>query len=124
MSRWNESHVFLSHGGIRGRGLLLKRQPRLLRFVLTGTDWGTLDALDQLDDTPKAGEYVIAAEKRDESSVHFSGTRNGKRAGWWERAATYESVPDQPPQDVLRDTERWRTWCQERIAAEGPKEGT
>ena len=35
----------------------------LPRLVLTGTDWGTLDALDQLDDAPKAGEYVIAAEK-------------------------------------------------------------
>mgnify|MGYP000626702823 CR=1 FL=1 len=120
--RWNESRVYLSHGGIRGKGLLLKRQPRFLRFVITGTDWETLDALDQLGDTPRDGEYVIAAEKRDESSVHFSGYRDGKRAGWWERTATYQSVPDQPPQDVLRDTDRWRAWAAER-AAVNPGQG-
>lgn len=119
--RWNETQVFLRLGSTRGP-LTLRRTPRFPRFVLTGTDWSTLDALDQLDDTPRPGERVIAAEKRDESSVHYDGVRNGRRFGEWHRTATYVPVPDPPPQDVLRDTERWRAWCVARMdAAEKPE---
>jgi hypothetical protein len=115
--RWTETQVSLKLGTLRGP-LTLKRVPRFLRFVVTGTDWTTLDALDQLDDTPREGEHVIAAEKRDESSVHLDGYKNGRRCGWWERTATYEPVPDPPPQDVLRDTAKWQAWCVERLAKE------
>lgn len=115
--RFNETRVTLRLGTTRGP-LTLRRTPTYLRFVVTGTDWATLDALDQLDDAPRPGETVIAARKADESSIHFDGYRNGKRAGWWERTASYEPVADQPPADVLRDTERWRAWCLEQVAAE------
>jgi hypothetical protein len=121
VARWNQTRVFLKVGSLRGP-LTLKRHPlpKFLRFVLTGSDWKTLDALDQLDDAPRPGEFVIAAVKADESSVHFDGYRGGKRAGWWERTATYERVPDQPPQDVLTDTARWQAWATEQNT---PKEG-
>lgn len=114
--RWQETQVFLKLGTTRGP-LTLKRVPRFLRFVLTGADWKTLDALDQLDDAPRAGEHVIAAEKRDESRMHLDGYKNGRRCGWWENIATYEPVPDPPPQDVLRDTAAWQAWCLERLKA-------
>lgn len=108
--RWQETEVYLRLGSSRGP-LTLRRVPKYLRLVVRGSDWATLDALDQLDDAPREGEYVIAARKRDESSVHLDGYKDGRRCGWWVRTATYEPVADSPPQDVLRDTEQWRAWC-------------
>lgn len=107
--------VSLKHGTIRG-SLSLRRCPKYLRFVITGTDWKTLDALDQLDDEPRDGEYLIAAVKSSEGSVHLDGTRNGRRFGEWHRTATYETMPDQPSQETMRDRAEWQKWCMEREA--------
>lgn len=108
--------VFLMLGSARGP-LVLKRAPRLLRFVLTGSDWKTLDALDQLDDEPKPEERVIAAERRGGyGAVHTDGRdKQGRRTAEWYTTADYEYIPDQPPQDVLRDRARWEAWCWERV---------
>jgi hypothetical protein len=118
--RWDQTTVFLRLGTTRGP-LTLRRVPRFLRFVVRGTDWATLDALDQLDDEPAAGETVIAAEKADESSVHLDYTerKTGRRRGLWERTATYAPVADPPADDVLRDTAKWQAWCLARIAEAG-----
>jgi hypothetical protein len=98
--------------------LVLARTPRYLRFVITGNDWKTLDALDQLDDQPEAGEAVFAAILKGFGHVHFDGVRNGKRYGELHRTTTYQLVDQQPPPEVLRDTTAWQNWCvkQEQMA--------
>lgn len=105
--------VYLKHGSLRGP-LTLRRLPPLLRFVVTGSDWRTLDALDQLDDEPRPGEHVIPAE-RGEVAAGIACTR-GKGGGCVHfRTVTYTSVPDPPPQEVLTSTARWRAWCMDRV---------
>jgi hypothetical protein len=116
--RTQTTTVTLRHGTTRGP-LALKRCPKYLRFTIRGSDWSTLDALDQLDDEPLSGETLIAAFKTGEDNVHLDGTRNGRRCGWWERTAGYETIVEQPPQDVMRDRERWRAWCMEQAVAGG-----
>lgn len=108
--------VFLYVAGQSRGGLALRRTPKYLRFVVTGTDWKTLDALDQLDDTPAAGERVIVAEKAETSRVHLYGVRNGRRTGWYETMVTYTPVADPPADDVARDTAKYQAWC---LAREG-----
>lgn len=102
--------VYLRVGTLRG-SLRLCRSPKFLRFVMVGGDWETLDALDQLDDTPKPEETVLAAALRETGTVHIDFTRNGRRCGEWLKTATYALVEKQPAQDVLRDTSAWRAWC-------------
>lgn len=116
----------LKHPLFRG-SLILKRQPKYLRFVCKGiaTCSRNWDALDQLDDVAEEGEHIIAAEKTDSSSVHLDGYRNGKRFGEWRETATYTPIEEQPPQELLADNERWREWCMERdqsqpVGVEGP----
>lgn len=104
--------VSLKVGILRGH-LSLARTPKYLRFVMVGADWKTLDALDQLDDSPKPEEHLIAAVKGDESTVHIDGIRNGRRFGEWRRCVTYHLVPEQPDQETMRDREKWQAWCLE-----------
>lgn len=120
--RGRQFWVCLVHGTVRGP-LVLKRAPLLLRFVLTGADWKTLDALDQPGDEPKPGERVIAAERRGGfGSVHVDGRdRKGRRTAEWYTTADYESVPDQPPQEVLRDRAEWEAWCWQRVGKTPPQ---
>lgn len=107
--------TFLKLGSLRGP-LNLERAPRFLRFVMQGSKWDTLDALDQPDDAPRDGEKCYAAEQVDSTNVHFSGYRNGKRFGEWRKTATYKLVEDQPAQEVMRDWEQWKVWCEEQMA--------
>ena len=108
--------VSLAAGGTtKGPSLRLNRNPLplYLRFVMVGTCWETLDALDQLDDTPKDSERVVVAEKRgDIGRMHAFG--NKKVTGWYD-TITYDLIQPQPEQDTLRDTERWRAWVLERM---------
>jgi hypothetical protein len=106
--------VFLQHGTSRGP-LTLKRTPTYLRFVMRGVNWDTLDALDQLDDTPADDERVLAAVVRDRNMVHLDGTdKRGRRCAWWIPSYTYVLVQPQPPDDTMRDTAKWRAWCLEQ----------
>ena len=104
-------------GMFRGPSLRLERLPRFLRFVVRGSDWKTLDALDQLDDKPEPGETVIAAEWTRKTTVHIDRVKDGKRIGEWLDEVTYEYVEPQPSQDVLRDSEAWHQWCMEQVKA-------
>lgn len=105
-------------GAPPARAIELKRTPRFLRFVIRGTDWGTLDALDQFEDAPAEGERVIVAELKDEFTYHASGTKNGRRTGWWGRTASYKPMDVQPAADVTHDTARWVLWCEEAAKLE------
>ena len=111
------TYVSLRVGVSRGM-LPLRRTPKFLRFVLTGSDWATLDALDQLDDEPREGEHVVAAVLKESSTMHLDGVRNGRRFGAWRKVVTYEPVTPQPPQDLLRDAAKWREWATAQAAGE------
>jgi hypothetical protein len=102
-------------------GLLLARDPRYLRFTMKGNDPKTLDALDQLDDTPEPGERVFAAARGESFSAHVlrgSKPKGGGPRGSWERYVSYKVLEVQPPEDVLRDTAKWREWCFERMGGD------
>lgn len=103
------SLVSLRVGTLRGR-LSLYRTPKYLRFVMAGADWDTLDALDQLDDTPREGEQVMAAALGKRGSVHVCRRGKGQKSSW-HRTATYHLLPEQPSQEVLRNTAQWQAWC-------------
>ena len=101
--------VSLSMAGIQiGPSLTLERAPLFLRFVCH--QLRAVDALDQLDDEPRAGEELVAArlERRERIHVLYS---VGRQRGRWLRTAHYRAVQQQPPEHVLRDTAAWRAWC-------------
>lgn len=112
--------VHLKLGTLRG-GLSLARTPLYLRFVMQGSKWETLDALDQPEDVATEAEKLYAAIKVDSSNVHVDGIRNGKRFGEWHKTATYKLVDDQPSQEMMRDYVRWCEWCMGKLAEEGTK---
>ena len=100
------------HG--KGKLLDLKRTPKYLRFVFNGSDWGTLDALDQLDDTPRPGEHMIAAVIGESSNIHVDGMKNGRRCGWNVKIIDYDMIAVQPSQELMRDIAKWQAWCVEQ----------
>lgn len=95
-----------------GAPLQLARVPKYLRFVAKRGCGGRYewDALDQLDDVPEADEEIVAAVLAHFGSVHLDRVVKGKRVGEWHRTADYEYCDEQPPDEVLRSTERWREW--------------
>lgn len=108
--------VHLKLGSLRGP-LSLERAPLYLRFVLKGSDWKTLDALDLPEDEVADGETCYAAIQVDSSNVHVDGYRNGKRFGEWHKTAMYKLVQDQPSQELMGDYEQWKVWCVAQIEA-------
>lgn len=105
------------NGPAAGAGLALRRAPMFLRVVIDETD-GTVDALDQLDDTPGPSEkihvYQLAAPAS-QAHVCYRG-RDRDRSGWY-AVGIYRHVPDVDG-EMVRETERWRAWVDERVAAD------
>lgn len=100
-------------GPAAGVSLSLRRSPLLLRVVCTSNGDPKWDALDQLSDTPAAGEDIYVYRKvKDDGTVHIDGVRNGKRFGQWLSMATYAVVREQPDDATMRDTAQWRAWCE------------
>lgn len=94
--------------------LVLRRAPLYLRVTHCGAVW---DALDQLEDCPQPAEEIFAYRReRPATTIHVDYARPRRSA--WYRAATYRFVADQPPDEIMRDTARWREWCIERQARE------
>lgn len=98
-------------GPAAGQTLMLHRSPTFLRVVFDGSKW---DALDQIDDTPRAGEtcfaYYITANH---GWVHIKMARSGSGFYW---RADYTFCAEQPPQALMRDTAAWQAWCTEKAA--------
>lgn len=98
-------------GPAAGQVLSLRRIPTFLRVVFDGKTW---DALDQIDDTPRAGEtcfaYYITANH---GWVHIK--MSGPGSGFYWRAE-YTVCAEQPPQGLMRDRAAWRAWCEEKAA--------
>lgn len=107
-------------GPATGVVLALSRAPRYLRAVHNPIEshrdgW---DALDQLNDRPKSDETVYAYRMvGDSGSVHIDYTEKGKRKGKTLVTAEYAFIPDQPSQEILRDSTLWQEWVMQHNAA-------
>jgi hypothetical protein len=98
-------------GPAAGQCLSLRRAPLFLRVVVNryGRE-KTWDALDQLHDTPAAGEDLFAYRKvEDGGSIHLY--RSPRRLSGWYAMAKYALIEPQPDDRTMRDTEKWRAWC-------------
>lgn len=91
-------------GPAAGVTLQLRRAPVLLRAV--GNQGGDWDALDQLDDTPDAGERIAVY-------IQVAGTlrRWHQRPGGCYEGADYRLLAPQPADELVRSTDAWRKWC-------------
>lgn len=97
----------LLDGPAAGTDLMLRRAPVWLRVVVAPD--GTVDALDQLQDTPQPDEEVhVYRQVEGTSSVVFA-CRTRSRGGRYE-GASYRHVPGAPADD-LRDSAAWQAWC-------------
>ena len=78
------SEVRLNHPLFLG-SLSLQRTPKYLRFTYSGAGIAacsrTWDALDQLDDEPRAGETLMAAVLKGRGNMHIDRTVKGRRVG-------------------------------------------
>lgn len=113
-------HTTFEDGPASGATLSLARSPVLLRVVIDRA--GRVDALDQLDDTPRAGESVHVYILTQKPGVCFLDFRdaNGRRRGERRETGTYRLASMQPDDDVLRDTTRWREWCRHHFPSLAP----
>jgi hypothetical protein len=99
-------------GPAHGVTLMLKRQPKLLRVVESAD--GKFDALDQLTDVPAANEKIhVYLLKKLEGTLHIN---YGRRGGAWYQMASYV-FHSTPPDEIVRTTDAWRSWCMETIQA-------
>ena len=91
-----------------GAELQLRRAPTLLRVVID--DEGNVDALDQLDDTPKPDELIIVYITKTHPSYCHIKSQKKELNGFW-AIATYRVFEHQPDDEVLRDNKQWRAWA-------------
>jgi len=96
-------------GPAAGATLMLTRAPLFLRAVVEfGSEW---DALDQLQDRPKATER-ICVYRRDGAPgrIHIKRDRRHGGCGWF-TVARYRVVEPQPDDATLRDQARFEVWA-------------
>jgi hypothetical protein len=106
------TQVTLRFGQIQyGPAIELKRAPLYLRFVTTGDDWKTLDALDMPEDVAKPGETMVAAKCVNRNRMHLDGRDKRKRIAEWIATADYQYLDPQPKQETMRDARKWNAWC-------------
>ena len=80
------------------------------------TDLGECDVLDQLEDTPEAGEQVFVYKLQGKAGsfhIHARG-KDGKAISGWYAMGQYKHLPEVDGEQ-LRDNGRWRVWVQERL---------
>ena len=106
-------------GPAKGAHLMLRRAPLFLRVTQSAAGF---DALDQLDDSPAAGERLHAYRRVERpTSMHldYFDAKTRRKVGAWFTVARYRLVAgDQPAHDVMADRSRWRAWCRRAAAAE------
>lgn len=98
-------------GPMGGTGLDLRRAPNYLR--VTRDVAGKVDALDQLDDTPRDDEHLEVYALTAPASMVFVCIRGKGRGGSGGYAnGHYRHVPlDQQLLETFRDNEAWREWA-------------
>lgn len=95
-------------GPAKGQTLQLRRAPVYMRVTEL---LGTWNALDQLTDEWEPGEALYAyvlAEKPGAMHLLVRGPER-HRGGFWP-IAKYRLCPEQPPEEIMRDNEKWRAW--------------
>ena len=101
-------------GPAAGQFLSLKSAPRFLRAVHDPHGQGKWDALDQPEDTPTASEKLFAYEVHGEVGTCHVYRRGGGRVSGFQPIAYYRIVPEQPAEDEMRDSTKWRAWCEKK----------
>jgi len=106
--------ITLLDGPASGTTLALRRAPIFLRVVIdTG---GKVDALDQLDDTPKQSESIHVYHRQGSTGVVFACRRfyrppSQRSPGCiCSQVAEYRLHEHQPTDDIARDAHHWRAW--------------
>lgn len=113
--------ITFQQGPADGKTLCLQRVPVYLRVVVDKS--GNIDALDQLDDTPRAGETIHVYKLLNHAgTVHIDrrDPKTGKRFGEWMQMAYYQLMEVQPTQEQARDTAAWQSWVMEQAGKEKP----
>lgn len=99
-------------GPAAGETLSLTRAPIMLRAVKGPKGW---DALDQLEDEPKANEavtvYILVSEPR---VMFIDGCTKGggRRVGWREVGGDYRALAEQPGDAHTRTDAAWIAWIE------------
>ena len=98
-------------GPAAGVVLELHRAPVFLRVVIGHEG---VDALDQLDDEPRAGEDIAVYQRvGNAGSIHLSGRdKNGRRFGRTLATGEYRLHDEQPADEIVRSQSRWRSWAE------------
>lgn len=104
----------IEDGPAAGKCLMLKRCPVLLRVVID-TKTGGIDALNETEDIATANESIHVYKAMARPTWCHIYMRGG-RGGFYE-VASYKLYSTQPPDEVLRDNDRWAEWA----TAEWPK---
>ena len=99
-------------GPARGQTLMLHRIPIFLRAV--HSQLGGWDALDQIEDVAKRDEEITVYRRRDDLEITkyhlLTGHRRRAGSGWYFNCK-YSVLPEQPPDEILRDTRKWQAWA-------------
>jgi len=105
-------------GHADGVVLQLSRSPVFLRVVMHfKNNKPVWDALDQLEDEPEDFEniWVYRLQSKDGFAHIDSRDSRGRRVGRNVALATYRLNPEQPADQVLRDTKSWQEWCRRQL---------
>ena len=108
-------------GPAAGVNLLVRRASILLRVVCSAS--GKWDALDQVDDSPKADEVIFLYRMEKFVGRAFVCVRGKGGGGGAKEMADYKFMPEQPSDADMRDSKRWLAWCEtnkERLLADCP----
>ncbi len=101
------------NGPASGKSLMLKRAPHFLRVTQCGD---AIDALDQIEDSPRADEALTAYEIVGKAtSCHLRLCGNARKASGFYMMATYTMVFPQPDEATMRDNELWRQWAERAL---------
>jgi hypothetical protein len=99
-------------GPAKGKTLMLRRAPFLLRVVECR---GKFDALDQETDEPAADEKIYVYELTAlPGGMHIRASRGC--SGFY-TTANYKLCVDQPPEATIRGRADWVKWCDSNQAA-------
>lgn len=108
-------------GPAKGHRLQLQRAPLFLRVTVSPA--GSVDALDQIADTPLDDESVHAYERvGNAGSCHVDGRdKSGRRVGCTYTIAHYKLCAEQPKERELRNNAAWQAWATAMDWAQGAR---
>lgn len=100
--------IGFADGPAAGSVLALHRAPTYLRVVISPS--GKVDALDQLEDTPKPREAIhVYRLEAPATDVHIN-MGSTKRGSGFYKLGTYRHLPDVDG-EAMRETDAWQEWA-------------